>query len=140
MLAGDSQKYAPDELPHVRLADILDFEAAVKTLARWIERKYDSEVSKRDMRVAIRIFADHVTDTDGVPEHVDQLSGGTPRSHNPNRTRRGFCTGTTTSSRCSPTRRTIATWPRSRCRGTSGRGRSSSATSASATSSTTNTG
>jgi integrase len=83
MLAGDSHKYNPEELPDIRLADILEDETAVKTVARWIKRTYESEESKRDMRVALRVFADHLTDTDGVPSPVDKLSGGTPRSHDP---------------------------------------------------------
>lgn len=83
MMAGDSEKYDVSELPDVRLVDAIVDEDAVKTLALWIKRNYESEETKRDMRVAVRMFAEHTTDGSGKPDAVEKLSAGTPSNHKP---------------------------------------------------------
>ncbi|GGN98588.1 site-specific integrase [Haloarcula pellucida] len=83
ILAGDSQKYAPDELPDVRLVDTFDSETAVKDVGRWIKRNFDNEETKRDYRVAVRMFGEHATEGEEIPEPIQRLSAGTPRNYNP---------------------------------------------------------
>lgn len=83
LLAGDSQKYRPDELPDIRLIDTYDDGDAVKEIGRWIKRNYESEETKRDYRVAVRMFGKRTTPGDEIPEPIQKLSAGTPRSYNP---------------------------------------------------------
>lgn len=83
VIAGDSQKYDPDDLPDVDLVDALDDEEAVKEIGRWIARNFDSEETKRDNRVAVRMFGEHVTPGEDIPEPVKLLSAGTPRNYDP---------------------------------------------------------
>jgi len=83
VMAGDSQKYDPNELPEVELVDTFDDEKAVKEVGRWIARNFESEETKRDNRVAIRMFGEHVTSGDDIPEPIKLLSAGTPRSYHP---------------------------------------------------------
>lgn len=83
VLAGDSQKYSPEELPDVRLVDTVDDVEAVKDLGRWIKRNYDNEETKRDYRVAVRMFGEHSTPGEDIPEPIQRLSAGTPRNYNP---------------------------------------------------------
>lgn len=83
VLAGDSQKYAVDDLPDTRLVDAFDNERAVKKIARWIKRNFDNEETKRDYRVAVRMFGEHATDGEEIPEPIKRLSAGTPRNYNP---------------------------------------------------------
>lgn len=83
ILAGDSRKYAPEELPDCDLVDVLDNEAAVKVVGRWIKRTFDNEETKRDYRVAVRMFGEHTTDGPNIPESIQKLSAGTPRNYNP---------------------------------------------------------
>lgn len=59
VLTGDSQKYAPDELPDVRLVDTFEDEDVVRAVIRWIKRNFDNEETKRDYRVAVRMFGEH---------------------------------------------------------------------------------
>jgi len=60
MMAGDSEKYSPDQLPEPDLVDMIgDTETEKKKAKRyvsWINGNYDSEESKRDHRVALRMF------------------------------------------------------------------------------------
>lgn len=83
VMAGDSRKYSPDELPDIDLVDTFDDESAVKEIARWIKRNYESEESKRDNRVAVRMFGKHVTAGSDIPEPIQKLSAGTPRNYQP---------------------------------------------------------
>lgn len=83
VLAGDSQKYAPDELPDVRLVDTFEDEDAVRAVIRWIKRNFDNEETKRDYRVAVRMFGEHATLGQEIPEPLQRLSAGTPRNYNP---------------------------------------------------------
>jgi len=52
MMAGDSEKYDPDQLPDPDLVDILGETEKAKEKAKqyvsWINGNYDSEESKRD--------------------------------------------------------------------------------------------
>jgi site-specific recombinase XerC len=84
VLAGSSpNKYDPDELPDTRLVDAIHDREELKKIARWIKRNFDSEETKRDYRVALRMFAEHVTPGDGKPDAVRELSAGTPRNYQP---------------------------------------------------------
>lgn len=83
VLAGDSQKYAPDELPDVQLVDTFTDERAVKAVGRWIKRNFESEETKRDYRVSVRMFGEHAGPGEGIPEPVQLLSAGTPRNYKP---------------------------------------------------------
>lgn len=84
LLAGDSpNKYDPDELPDVNLVDCFEDEHAVKTVGRWIARNYDSEETKRDYRVAVRMFGEHATPGGDIPEPVKLLSADTPSNYKP---------------------------------------------------------
>lgn len=47
VMAGDSRKYSADEIPDVDLVDTFHDESAVRDIARWIKRNYESEESKR---------------------------------------------------------------------------------------------
>ena len=83
ILAGDSEKYSPDELPDCDLVDAIEDEEAVKEIGRWIKRNFDSEETKRDYRVAVRMFGEHTTGGPDIPEPIQKLSAGTPRNYNP---------------------------------------------------------
>lgn len=83
LLAGDSQKYDPEELPDTRLVDAFSNETAVKEIARWIKRNFDNEETKRDYRVAVRMFGLRASDGQEIPEPIQRLSAGTPRSYDP---------------------------------------------------------
>lgn len=84
LLAGDSpNKYDPDDLPDADLVDCFEDEDAVKTIGRWIKRNYDNEETKRDYRVAVRMFGEHAGPDDGIPEPIKLLPAGTPRNYNP---------------------------------------------------------
>lgn len=83
VLAGDSQKYAPDELPDTDLVDTVDNVDAVKEIGRWVKRNFESEETKRDYRVAVRMFGEHTTSGEDIPEPIELLSAGTPRNYNP---------------------------------------------------------
>ncbi len=64
LLAGDSRKYDPEDLPEPSIADIVGESDEAKQKAKryvsWINRNYDSEESKRDHRVALRMLGGHV--------------------------------------------------------------------------------
>lgn len=84
LLAGDSpNKYDPEELPDVELVDCYDDESAVKEIGRWIKRNYDNEETKRDYRVAVRMFGEHTGPEDEIPKPIELLSADTPRNYNP---------------------------------------------------------
>lgn len=83
VLAGDSQKYSPDELPDVPLVNAFEDPDAVREIGRWIKRNFDNEETKRDYRVAVRMFGEHATSGEEIPEPIKRLSAGTPRSYNP---------------------------------------------------------
>lgn len=83
VLAGDSQKYDPEDLPNVNLVDAFDDVDAVKEIGRWIKRNFENEETKRDYRVAVRMFGEHATPEEDIPEPIQKLSAGTPRSYNP---------------------------------------------------------
>lgn len=83
ILAGDSQKYDPTELPDVDLISAVNDVDAVKEIGRWIKRHFESEETKRDYRVAVRMFGEHATPGESIPEPMQKLSAGTPRSYNP---------------------------------------------------------
>ena len=70
--------------------DTTDFEDAkdsVKTVVRWIHDTYDiddgSQETNRDYRVAIRMFARHVTRGDEIPDTHDWISTKTSRNYSP---------------------------------------------------------
>ncbi|MFD1512488.1 tyrosine-type recombinase/integrase [Halomarina rubra] len=65
------------------LAAVLEDEAAAKRVVTWINRTYDNEETNRDYRVALRVFAKHVTDGEDVPESVAWVSGQTSRNYDP---------------------------------------------------------
>lgn len=83
ILAGDSKKYTPDELPDCELVDAREDEATVKVIGRWIKRTFDNEETKRDYRVAARMFGEHTTEGPDIPAPLQRLSAGTPRNYNP---------------------------------------------------------
>ncbi|WP_181685971.1 site-specific integrase [Halorhabdus salina] len=83
VLAGDSQKYSRDELPDVSLVTTFDDEAAVKEVGRWIKRNFDNEETKRDYRVAVRMFGEHAGEGQDIPAPIQRLSAGTPRNYDP---------------------------------------------------------
>jgi integrase len=74
---------APDDTPDVSLGAVLEDEAAARTMARWINRTYDNEETNRDYRIALRVFAKHITDGDEVPDSVAWVPSGTSRSYDP---------------------------------------------------------
>ncbi len=90
MMAGDSQKYDPDELPEPDLVDIIGESKQAKREAKkyvsWINVTYDSEESKRDHRVALRMFGGHITSGDPKeekPSSVEWISADLPRDYDP---------------------------------------------------------
>ena len=83
VLAGDSQKYDPDELPACRLVDAVTDREELKDIQRWIKRNFDSEETKRDYRVAVRMFAERGVETVEGKGAADELSAGTPRNYRP---------------------------------------------------------
>ncbi|MFA9516863.1 tyrosine-type recombinase/integrase [Halopenitus sp. H-Gu1] len=90
MMAGDSYKYSPDELPEPDLADIIGESKKEKDAAKkyvsWINATYDSEESKRDHRVALRMFGGHFTAGDykeEKPSSVEWISADLPRDYDP---------------------------------------------------------
>jgi len=90
MIAGESEKYNPDDLPEPDLVDLLgDSEEAKKKAKQyvgWINGNYDSEESKRDFRVALRMFGGHLTSGDPKEEKpyaVKWISADLPNDYNP---------------------------------------------------------
>ncbi len=90
MMAGDSYKYSPDELPDPDLVDIIGESEKEKDAAKkyvsWINATYDSEESKRDHRVALRVFGGHITKGDykeEKPSSVEWISADLPRNYDP---------------------------------------------------------
>jgi len=88
ILAGDSERYDPDELPDHRLVDALDDEEVAKDFVRWIHRTFDSEETNRDYRVAIRRLAAHLSsgdpdDTRNLPDSISQISATTSNNYEP---------------------------------------------------------
>lgn len=84
VLAGDSpKKYDASELPGVQLVDTFDDEESVKVIGRWIKRQDFTVETKRDYRVALRMFGRHATPGHDIPEPLQLLSAGTPRNYNP---------------------------------------------------------
>jgi hypothetical protein len=65
------------------LADALTDRTAAEGIVRWIHRTYDNEETNRDYRVALRMFAKHVTDGKNIPPSVEWVSGTTPSNYDP---------------------------------------------------------
>ncbi|WP_436903568.1 tyrosine-type recombinase/integrase [Halovenus halobia] len=90
MLAGDSQKYDPDQLPSPSLVDIIGDSKQAKDEAKkyvsWINSHYNSEESKRDHRVALRMLGGHLTPgdpNDEKPLSVEWISADLPDNYDP---------------------------------------------------------
>ena len=86
MMAGDSEKYDPDQLPEPDLVDILGETEKAKRYVSWINGNYDSEESKRDHRVALRMFGGHITSgdpEDEKPSSVEWISADLPDDYDP---------------------------------------------------------
>ncbi|MFB6299167.1 MAG: hypothetical protein ABEH65_02795 [Halobacteriales archaeon] len=83
ILAGEVTRQGPDTLPDVLLADVLTDREAAEDIVRWINHTYENEETNRDYRVALRVFAKHVTDGDGIPESVEWVPSSTSRSYKP---------------------------------------------------------
>lgn len=83
VLAGDSRKYEPDDMPDYDLIECLVSEEAVRAFVRWIHRNYENEETNRDHRSAIRQFGEHVTPGDGKPDSITEISVTLPNSYNP---------------------------------------------------------
>jgi integrase len=83
LLAGDSQKYDPGDLPEPSLSDALEDSEAAKDIVRWIHRHYPNEETNRDYRVALRMFGEHATGGEGKPPSIEQISASTPRNYDP---------------------------------------------------------
>jgi site-specific recombinase XerC len=83
VLAGDSpNKYDPEDLPDTRLTDAIDDREQLKKVQRWIKNNFESEETKRDYRVAVRMFAEHSTLVEEKGA-ADELNAGTPRNYQP---------------------------------------------------------
>lgn len=90
MLAGASEKYDPDELPEPELVDIIgdtrEARQNAKQYVSWINSNYDSEESKRDHRVALRMLGGHLTPGDPdteKPSSVEWISADLPQDYDP---------------------------------------------------------
>lgn len=90
MLAGDSEKYDPEQLPGPELVDIIGDSKQAKKQAKkyvsWINSHYDSEESKRDLRVALRMLGGHLTPgdpEDEKPLSVEWISADLPDDYDP---------------------------------------------------------
>ncbi len=90
MMAGDSEKYSPDQLPDPDLVDMIGDTETEKKKAKqyvsWINGNYDSEESKRDHRVALRMFGGHITrgdPEDEKPYSVEWISADLPDDYDP---------------------------------------------------------
>ena len=65
------------------LADALEDRTAAESLVRWIKRQYDNEYTKKDFRIALRMFGEHTTDGDGKPDSIEWIPTGTSKNHSP---------------------------------------------------------
>ena len=65
------------------LARALKEREAAEDLVRWIKRQYDNEYTKKDFRVALRMFGEHATDGEGKPPSLEWVPTGTSNSHDP---------------------------------------------------------
>lgn len=65
------------------LARALDDREGTKEIVRWINRKYDNEYTNHDYRTALRVFANRVTEEEGIPASVAWVPSGTSSSHDP---------------------------------------------------------
>lgn len=90
MLAGDSEKYDPEQLPEPDIVDIIGDSKEAKEKAKkyvsWINSHYDSEETKRDHRVALRMFGGHLTPGDPEEEKplsVEWISADLPNDYDP---------------------------------------------------------
>jgi len=90
MLAGDSKKYDQEQLPGPDLADIIEDSKQAKEKAKkhvsWINSHYESEESKRDLRVALRMLGGHLTPGDPEDEKplgVEWISTELPDDYDP---------------------------------------------------------
>lgn len=90
MLAGDSEKYDPEQLPEPELVDIIGESKQAKDKAKkyvsWINSHYTSEESKRDLRVALRMLGGHLTSgdpEDEKPLSVEWISADLPDDYDP---------------------------------------------------------
>lgn len=90
MMAGDSVKYSPDELPGPDITELLsdteEGKRKAKKYVSWINGNYDSEESKRDHRVALRMFGGHLTEggaENEKPHSVEWISADLPVDYDP---------------------------------------------------------
>jgi len=90
MIAGESQKYDPNDLPDPSIVALLGESEEAKRKAKqyvgWINGNYDSEESKRDFRVALRMFGGHLTKGDPneqKPYAVEWISADLPDDYDP---------------------------------------------------------
>ena len=90
MMAGDSEKYDPEDLPEPDLVDIIGDSKKAKDNAKkyvsWINGNYKSEESKRDHRVALRMLGGHLTPGDPdeeKPSSVEWISADLPVDYDP---------------------------------------------------------
>lgn len=65
------------------LARALEDREAAEDLVRWIKREYDNEYTKKDFRIALRMFGEHATDREGKPPSIEWIPSGTSNSHDP---------------------------------------------------------
>ena len=65
------------------LSDALEDRDATEDIVRWINRTYDNEYTNHDYRTALRVFAQRVTDAEGIPATVEWVPSGTSNSHDP---------------------------------------------------------
>lgn len=65
------------------LAGALEDRDPAEALIRWINRNYDNEEYNRDYRVALRMFGQHTTDGDDVPESLDWIPATTSSTYDP---------------------------------------------------------
>lgn len=83
VLAGGGEEVSSGDLPDHRLIDCLESKEAVREFVRWIHRNYENPETNRDYRGALRQFGEHVTDGDGKPEPITEVSATTANSYDP---------------------------------------------------------
>lgn len=65
------------------LRDILVSREVVERIVTWINQVYDNPETNRDYRVAVRVFAKRLTDSDKLPDSVKWVPASTPSSYDP---------------------------------------------------------
>lgn len=85
LMAGVSRDVAVEELPDVRLADVLESRDAAEDLVRWIHDRYDNEESNAGMRRVLRTFGRVMTDAgengESVPASLSWISTQTSNTY-----------------------------------------------------------